>query len=176
MLLICCIVCADAITYIILSAWEFHRLMLQSEAECQEKKVVYNAESNSWGRKVLKFSLCSLPFSSAAPPPPLHFSWNCLREISFWRWRYLKVLPPLANVICKKQVWFTMTAVQFLSWLSNCSSQMRQRKMAIGDVSRRGKNTSSWTSQGLLFWSVTCVCWTAVLGREPPGTFGGICL
>mgnify|MGYP001862708997 FL=1 len=61
-------VCADTITYVILSAWELHRLMLQCEAECQEE-IAYNAESNNWGRKVLKFSLCRLPFSSATPPP-----------------------------------------------------------------------------------------------------------
>lgn len=36
-----------------------------------------------------------------------------------------------------------MPAVQFLSWLSNYSSQMRQRKMAIGGVSRGGKNTAA---------------------------------
>lgn len=33
-----CMVCADTIRYVTLSAWEFIRLMLQSQAECQKKR------------------------------------------------------------------------------------------------------------------------------------------
>lgn len=73
-----CMVCADTIMYIILSAWESLRLMLQCWTHA--KKLVLMQTAVTF-RKLLQFSLCSLPFYFSAFPPPLpHFSWNYLNE------------------------------------------------------------------------------------------------
>lgn len=92
-------------------------------------------------RKLLQFSLCSLLLFPSLPTCPASFFLELLKwEISFWRWKDLKVLPPLANVIWKKGGWFTGSAVQlslgpgiFLSlilFLCHCSWALQEANAA----------------------------------------------
>lgn len=66
-----CLVCAYTIMYLLLSAWESIMLRLQYGTDA---KILVLMQTAVTYRKQLQFSLCSLPFSfSASPPPPPHF-------------------------------------------------------------------------------------------------------